>query len=201
MKGKTVCRRYWLPKEMIERPVLEALSRHIRSFGRVESIRAQVEALLAEHTPVSDARTDKLQERLAEIEEKRYNWEAAIDKGLDIDQAVESLNRLDREKKAIKRELLAAGAQPADLDVQAISKDILKSLDRLEEVLKAGSVAEVKAILRAYIGRVEYDPNKNKARIGFFPLPTETILSTDTPENAIFSMVAGVGFEPTTYGL
>ena len=46
-----------------------------------------------------------------------------------------------------------------------------------------------------------YDPDKNKARIGFFPLPTQTVLSADTPENAIFSMVAGVGFEPTTYGL
>ena len=63
------------------------------------------------------------------------------------------------------------------------------------------SVAEVKAILRAYIGRVEYDPETNRARVGFLRMPARALVSELAPKSARISMVAGVGFEPTTSGL
>jgi len=81
------------------------------------------------------------------------------------------------------------------LNVKDISNEIMASLDRMQEVLEQGSVAEVKAILRAYIGRVEYDPDENRARVGFLRMPARALVSELAPESARISMVAGAGFD------
>ena len=201
MKGRTVCRRYLLPKEGIEGPVLAALAKRIRARGRVEAIRAEVQALLAECTAPGEG-PQEIRRRIAQVQERRRNWEKAIDKGVNIDLAVENLKRLDGEKAALERKLaLARTRKTLDLDVRAASREILAGLDRLQEVLEKGSVAEVKAILRAYIGRVEYDHETNRARVGFLRLPTRALISKAAPESARISVVAGAGFEPATFGL
>lgn len=91
--------------------------------------------------------------------------------------------------------------QKIQIDVKAVADEIMASLERLEEVLDRGSVAEVKAILRAYIGRVDYDLNKNRARVGFLRMPTRALVSTLAPESARISVVAGGGFEPPISGV
>ena len=201
MKGRTVCRSYLLPKESIETPVLAALARRIKAQGRIDAIRAQVEALLTEYASPGEG-PQVIRRRIAQVEERRRNWEKAIDRGLNIDLAVENLKRLDREKEALEHELeVARTRKTLDLDVKAVSREILAGLDRLQEVLEKGSVAEVKAILRAYIGRVEYDHGTNRARVGFLRLPTRALVSRLAPESAGISVVAGAGFEPATFGL
>jgi len=57
-------------------------------------------------------------------------------------------------------------------------------------------VAEVKAILRAYIGRVGYDHETNRARVGFLRLPTRALISRLAPESARISVVAGARYVP-----
>jgi DNA invertase Pin-like site-specific DNA recombinase len=198
MKGETVCRRFHLPKELLEGPVLNALVRRLRAMGRVDNIRAQVKALLAEYdSPENNAAS--ICQRITRIEEKSNNWEAAIEKGLDMDTAVEKLKGLAQEKAALEQELAAVTVRESmSLNVQDISTEIMASLDRMQEVLEKGSVAEVKAILRAYIGRVEYDPETNRARVGFLRMPARALVSELAPESARISMVAGarVGIYP-----
>ena len=91
---------------------------------------------------------------------------------------------------------LARTRKTLDLDVKAASREILAGLERLQEVLEKGSVAEVKAILRAYIGRVEYDHEANRARVGFLQLPTRALISRLAPESARISVVAGARYVP-----
>ena len=49
----------------------------------------------------------------------------------------------------------------------------------------------MKAILRTYIGRIDYDPDKNRARVGFCRLPTQAQLAIRAPESTRISVVAG----------
>ena len=198
MQGKGTCRQFHLPKELIERPVFALLTKRLQSMSRVENIRAQVKALLADHAS-AEGDAKRLRQRIAQVEEKCRNWEAAIEKGLDITQAVEKLKALAEEKTVLEGELaLVQTRESLNVNVQTISKEIMANLDQLQEVLDKGSVPEVKAILRAYIGRVEYDPDKNRARVGFLRMPARALTTSVAPESAIFSMVAGAGFEPAT---
>ncbi|MBI2930485.1 MAG: recombinase zinc beta ribbon domain-containing protein [Planctomycetes bacterium] len=201
MKGRTVCERYLLPKELVEGPILAAFNRRIKAFGRVENIREQVKALLDEQATFRDEE-ENIRHRLNEIEEHHRHWQTAIDKGLDIEQGVSKLNDLAREKKALETDLAHARQRKSvHVSVEAVSREILGNLARLEQVLEAGSIAEVKAILRTYIGRIDVDPKNGKARIGFLRMPTRALVSEGVQSRTRISMVAGAGFEPATSGL
>lgn len=117
---------------------------------------------------------------------------------------MEKLKLLAKEEGDIKTELQVVKTQRAlNADVHAVSEQILANLNRLQMVLEEGSVAEVKAILRAYIGRIEYDPENNRARAGFLRMPPQALLSNLMPQrrDSSFCVVAGGGFEPPTSGL
>ena len=47
---------------------------------------------------------------------------------------------------------------------------------------------------RAYIGQIEYDPETNRARVGFLRMPTRALVSELAPESARISMVAGARY-------
>ena len=202
-KGTAACKRYLVPKAIIEGPVLAALTKRLRTMGRIDSIRKQVESLIADHAPGGD-NSKLLRRRLAEIADKRRNWEAAIEKGLNLDLAVAKLKALAKEEEAVKLEMEAVKTRRAlNADVRTMSEQILANLDHMQSVLEHGSVVEIKAILRAYIGRIEYDPENNKARVGFLRMPPPGLISNLMPhgKDSRFCMVAGAGFEPATSGL
>ncbi len=201
MKGRSVCRRYWLPREMIEGPVMEALQKRIRSIARLESIRKQVRELVGDFgTPEGNIKV--LERQLVAIDKKALRWKKAIDKGLNMDEAVKHLNDLGQERSAVQADLdLARTRKGTSLDVDSVTAEIMAGLEKMQRVIEEGSVAEVKAILRRYIARIEYVPGKDKARIGFYDLPIQALVSESAAGNSDLCMVARVGFEPTTYGL
>ena len=209
MKGRTVCDRYLLPRDVLEGPVLDALGRRLEELGRHESIREKVKECLDAHANPDGATLDAIRERLAQIEERTRNWEAAIDRGLDVDMAIKKLNQLSKEKEVLERRMAnLSERERLEVDIEGVSNRLMECLSEFREVLKNGSIAEVKAVLRAYIGRVEVFPDEKRARVGFFRLPTRALIAQTAPpsarqagKSAGISLVAGVGFEPTTFGL
>lgn len=72
-------------------------------------------------------------------------------------------------------------------------------LDALNEVLAAGTVDEKRQFLRAFIRRVELDPDTGRGRAELYSLPTQTASSakdTNDAANSSLIMVAGAGYEP-----
>ncbi|MFC1855276.1 hypothetical protein ACFL2A_01880 [Thermodesulfobacteriota bacterium] len=77
--------------------------------------------------------------------------------------------------------------------------EMISGLADFQEVLANGSIAEVKAVLRAYIGRIDIDLRNNKARIGFYRLPTRVIGSRELEYEKV--TINGVGMrEPKPRG-
>ena len=202
MKGKTVCDRYLLPRDALEGPVLSALGKRIEELGRYERIKEKVMECLKAYANPNGATLASIQARLVPIKERTRNWEAAIDRGLNVDMAVEKLNQLAKEKEALERQMEnLKEREDMEVDVESVSRELVKRLTEFREVLANGSVAEVKTILMAYIGRIEMFPDKKRARVGFFRLPTRALISGTAQESARISLVAGTGFEPATFGL
>jgi len=202
MKGRTVCQHHLLAREHLEKPVLDALGRRLREMGQIDHLRAKIADELRAATQDDGDSAETLPAKIAEVDVRVKRWEAAIEKGLNVDMAVVKINELVEERKRLEAKLRATKAtrQPV-ADVEAVAEAILKSLDELEQVLAQGSVAEVKALLRAYIGRIEVDAKNGKARIGFLRLPIRALSTAPAQKSARISMVAGAGFEPATFGL
>jgi hypothetical protein len=66
-----------------------------------------------------------------------------------------------------------------EINIDKVSEELMRSLEDFKEVLANGSIAEVKAVLRAYIGRIDIDLRNKKARAGFYRLPTRSLGITD----------------------
>lgn len=170
--GDTVCGRRLVPKELIEQGVFGALVQRLRSLARVDAIRDQIKALLKDEGAPEVNAEGSIRKRVADLDARIRNWESAMERGVDFDRAVERVKALSKEKEAMERELaLVRSRSAAGYDVERISQEMLSNLDRLEQVFREGAVAEAKAILRTYIGSIEYDPCANKARVGFYKVP------------------------------
>ncbi len=195
-KGRTVCEPYLIPRQDLERPVLQALAQRLDSMGRTGYIRARIKEELTRQAGPNGRSAAFYRKKITEIQKRTEKWEAAIERGLKMDVAVQKMNELSKEKELLESKLQAAElTENLDVDVDAVVDELSKSLDNLHEVLAEGTVPEVKAVLRAYIGRIEVDPFKGKARIGFLRLPIRAFLSGCAPESARFSVVAGARFD------
>jgi hypothetical protein len=62
-----------------------------------------------------------------------------------------------------------------EINIDKVSEELMNSLSDFQEVISNGSIAEVKAVLRAYIGRIDIDPLNKRARIGFYRIPTRAV--------------------------
>ena len=86
-----------------------------------------------------------IRERLTQVEERSRNWETAIDRGLNVEIAVGKLNLLVKEKEGLERQLNdAKNREHLEIDVEAVSQELMKCLTEFQDVLSSGSVAEVK---------------------------------------------------------
>jgi len=202
MKGRTVCEHYLLARERLEKPVLDALVEYIKETGQIDNLRMEIEAELRGNMESESQSAETLPAKIMDVETRIKRWEAAIEKGLNVETAVGKINELVGEKNRLMAELSIPKAAPHPIaDVASVTEAILKGLDELQQVLAQGSVAEVKALLRAYIERVDVDVKNGKARIGFFRLPIRASLSASAPESARITMVAGAGFttDPSSF--
>jgi len=195
MKGRTVCPHRLMAREHLEKPVLDALGRRLREMADADRLRAKIAEELLAGMESNGGDAESLPSKIADVETRIKRWEEAIEKGVNVDMAVGKLNELVEEKKRLEAKLRAikAARQPV-ADVQALAESILKGLDELEQVLAQGSVVEVRALLRTYIGRIEVDPKNGKARIGFIRLPIRALLSAPAQESVRIKMVAGARY-------
>jgi site-specific DNA recombinase len=203
MKGRSVCKRYLLRRDSLEKPVFEALGRRLKMMAGTDYLQERVKAELANQNSPDNRSAETWRAKMADVEARMKRWEEAIERGVNLDLAAAKLNDLAKEKAALESKLRAAQAVGNKTqDVAAAVAQIMAGLDNLDEVLAQGSVAEVKAVLRAYIGRIEVDPFNGKARIGFLRLPIRAFLSRHlAPESARVSVVAGAGFDTDSSSL
>jgi hypothetical protein len=125
-------------------------------------------------------------EQIAAIDRKIENIRRAVEEGLDdASWANTRLRTLHAEREA----LVAASGKtsgPPQLDVTT-AMDYRRQADKL---FRGGGQAERKQLLRTLVGEVK-----------LMPQDLEVSISYRLPEAIMNGLVAGVGFEPTTFGL
>jgi hypothetical protein len=176
MKERSVCYKYLLPRDELEKPILDALARRLKALGSYDSIREKVKEALKVQTGPDILTSSIIERKVGDIDKAARNWEAAIDRGLNVEVAIEKLNQLAKEKDVLQRKLEEEKSRKdMEINIDKVSEELMNSLSDFQEVLSNGSIAEVKAVLRAYIGRINVDPLLRKARVGFYRLPTRIL--------------------------
>ncbi len=146
---------------------------------------------------------DKLLRTKVDIEAKIYNIIDNISPATRefadkrVTQLKDELARIALELEHLE----VAEARKADID--AMLPELMEYMKDFGRVYTEGTVEEKRTFLRAFIRRVELDPETGKGRLEIFSLPRIQALPPDgdNASNSSLILVAGAGFEPATSGL
>ena len=205
-KGKSVCERSVIRKEMIENLILDQIGNNLRAFADGEAgrkmLRKALDGLCGTRSDNGKER-DKLLARQAEIEQKIYNI---------IDNLTTATREFaDRRVSELKTELDRIRARLEELDAVSVAggdidkllPEFIGYLDSFRQVAATGTVEEKRLLVRAFTHRIELDPENREGKLELYLLPRSTALpaKANNAVNPLLSLVAGAGFEPATSGL
>jgi hypothetical protein len=201
MKGKDICPPVRLLQSAVDEFVMELVGKRIEAFlgkrGRA-TLRALVEKELASTGQDPRPEIKRLKGRLVEIAKKVDSVvDLAASSPEDRDLLTERLGRLRLERREAEgrlREIEVVPVQTAKAD--EIVDSIMAGLADARHLFAQGSMEEKKRVTRAFVESLTVVGSKRSGELRLKKLPALEALSFSSVES-----LAGVGFEPTTFGL
>lgn len=176
----------YVPQEEIEREVFSGLKSLMGVCTDKRGFVRKVNAELRRIWEDANGYNPTAAKRVSEIETKIGNIRKAIEEGLtDTSWANERLMALETEKESLFAATSAVG-EPPYIDIEAA----MAYRRNIDKVFSVADQAEKKRVLAAWVDKVELTPETLEVEIQY-----------KIPEPVVDSMGAGVGFEPTTFGL
>jgi site-specific DNA recombinase len=213
-RSKGICANaLFIGRNELEERVLGGLRERMMAPELIAAFIEEFNAELRRLAAVADGERAAAQRALAEVERKIAGIVKAIEDGAYNSTLKERLTALEKEKVAAETRLAAIGATPPLRLHPNLSAIYKKKVEKLAEALnQPGTAAEAGEIMRGLIDRIVLTPDGailkpelygDLAGIARFAEAQErkTANAGSAAEPAILSVVAGVGFEPTTFRL
>ncbi len=176
----------YVPKQQVESEAIGGLQRLLSVCTNPQGFTRKVNQELRRIWQASTGFDPHAECKVVAIDSKIANIHRAIEEGLqDADWANERLCELVAERKALTAARTAIGSPP-QIDVETA----LEYRRDLGKLLRYGEPLERKRFLRTWIQEARLSPESLEVEITF-----------QMPGNIMEGVVAGVGFEPTTFGL
>jgi len=177
-----------------------------RSLGRFTADK-QGRKMLADavRTAYGGFDADRAKKERRQLEDRQWDVEQKIERLIEnatpttrefVDKRVSELKRELDEVAARLQELDAAADRAVDIEV--LIPEVLDCMERFDEVVAEGTVDEKRRFLRAFIRRVELNPDTGRGHAELYCLPTKTASPTgaDNAANSSLIMVAGARSAP-----
>gem|GEM_PF-6670674 len=226
-KGNSCCQRSVIPKDLIESWVLEQIGQIVHDYledGGEAKLRQMIEQEMAGASRFDGSALAATRQRKADIE-------ATIENLIDN---ITPTNRdfVDRRIEKLRDELVELERQEAALLEQQdkeqhtliIAQEALAVARSFDRLVKVGTVDEKRVLIRAFLRRIDFDPQERVGKAYFWVVPsvgqeeffadadssrplvsgnTRYTITRNAAQGGIssHSMVAGAGFEPATSGL
>jgi DNA invertase Pin-like site-specific DNA recombinase len=202
-KGNTVCPRVAIRIEVIHRYVLERIGRRVDAMlsnGGRNGLRDLLVRELAANQPYTKGEHGHIQEELGSIQSKIDRLVNALASMDSMNQEVinEKLKALVKQRDLLKSRLKELEPiQHEEVNCDAIADEIMASVRGFKGLFSEGTPEEKKEFIRLWLDGIDFDPEERRARVYMkrFPAPSQ-----DTGKSS-FSLVAGAGFEPATFGV
>ena len=176
----------YVPQAQVESEVLSGLRGVLDLCADPQKFTRAVNKELRQIWEASTGFRPDAGERIAAIDRKIENIRRAVEEGLnDASWANTRLRELHTERESLVAASRKASGPP-QLDA-ATAMDYRRQADKL---LRQGGQAERKQLLRTLVGEVK-----------LMPQDLEVSISYRLPEAIMNGLVAGEGFEPSTFGL
>ena len=220
-KGNSVCPRRTLPKDEIEGYVLDVIGQMLGQYFVGENLtllRKFVEEELGSLTPDFSNEIDRVEARLSEIEKVVTNLIDNITSTNReyVDKRIIELKRERIELENKLRTLEADGKKR--IEVSTLVDQALEIAGDFKRVFEEGTIEEKRSFIRAFLTRIDLDPESCQGEARFILLPGmqdalqhRAVMANSEgnsqqkgpngPDASSLISVAGEGFEPSTFGL
>lgn len=203
MKGKAVCQPIRLLQSAVDEFVMDLVAKRIEAYLGKKG-RATLQRLVEREfdSTGEDPRpeTGRLKARLAGISQKADTViDLAASSPEHRDLLNERLGRLRRERQEVEARLRELEQVPVRAVVKAddVVDTLLEGLADARRLFGQGTMEERKRVVRAFVESLTVVGSKRSGEIRLKKLPAlEAVSSALSVES-----LAGVGFEPTTFGL
>jgi len=179
-KGTSVCRRSVVPRKEIEGGVFEAIRGHVRHYVRTPAGKVRLRRALARRLGAETVDPEQA-ERL------RRERDDTLGKINGILDNITATNRefADRRIAELKKQLRRVEARLDESrlklekqpDLEALTDELLAYMRTLDQMVAEGTVAQKRRFIRAFVKRIDVDPDSQERRIQLMQLPLRALAS------------------------
>ncbi|NLP65378.1 recombinase family protein [Paraburkholderia sacchari] len=196
-RGSAACPGVHLRREQTDERLLGVLRDELGADVSQADIEAAVRRYFAGEYAGAQESAKQIKEKIGELTDEIANLTAALAKIGVSDALLEALSKKEREREALKRTL--AHTQVNADQFTDIARRVRERTNELREALSGDATAEARQIIAKLMGPIGIEL-RDGAYFAAFDDVSERMLLSATGEMSPI-VVAGVGFEPTTFGL
>ncbi len=179
MYGNDVCTRWEVSAERLENFIIEQIQNKIDNPKWRAELKEEIARIVKVIEDKSGDRLCALDKEIKELSLKIENWKKAIEKGIELDNAVKIINDYSFQREHLYREkrkiLERVGSNGADRSVDKM----LSYLDDFKDVLAHGEPEKRKDFMRVFVKNVVMCPEDKQARILFYRRPLSDIIGEE----------------------
>ena len=176
MYGNIVCTRWEVHADELESFVIEYIHNKIDSPEWRAGLKEELLRVVKITESSTDNRLYELDKEIKELSLKIENWKKAIEKGIDLDNTVNIINRYVFQREQLYHEKKRLSAKANKGNCENIAEKMLSYLDNFKDIINHGTAERKKEFIRLFVKSVIMDPKSKQAKIALYSRPLSDIM-------------------------
>lgn len=177
MYGNNVCTRWELNADKLEDFIISYIQNKIDNPIWRRQLRQELLKMVKITENSSGDRLHELDKEVKELSLKIENWKKAIEKGIELDNAVSIINRYVFQRQQLYQEKSRLSAKVHNGNTDKIVDKMLAYLDDFKDILSYGEPERKKDFIRVFVKSVVMYPKARQAKIALYRRPKSGIIS------------------------
>ena len=179
MYGNNKCKRWDVGAEKIENFVVDYIYNKIDNPAWRMELREELLGVVRIAEDRSGDRLHELDKEIKELSLKVENWKKAIDKGIDIDNTVNIINKYVFQREQLYQEKKRLLAKTNRGNCGKIADRMLLYLDDFKDIIGHGTPERKKEFIRFFVKDIVMNPETKQAQITLYIRPVSDIIAED----------------------
>lgn len=177
MYGNNVCTRWEANAEKLEDFIINHIRTKIDNPAWRNDLKGKLLKVVKLAERKSNGRLYELDNEIKELSLKIENWTRAIEKGIELDNAVNIINKHVYQREELYREKRKLTVRVSGENIDKIVGKMLSYLDNFKDTLNHGEAERKKDFIRKFVKSVVMQPKTKQARISFYLSPLSDIMT------------------------
>lgn len=180
MYGNNICTRWEVHADELEGFVIEYIHNRIDSPGWRAELREELLKVVKAAENGAGDRMHELDKEIKELSLKIENWKKAIEKGIELDNAVNIINRYVFQREQLYYEKNRLLSKASRVNYENIAERMLSYLDNFKDIINHGTAERKKEFVRSFVKGITMDPKNRQAKILLYSKPLSGIITENT---------------------